>query len=509
MGRRGLAINTTTQEYQAIAENLFGRRDIYASVAEITPDNVVAEVNSALVFHLQNLMEEDYLYWYRRGVTPVLSRKKDRNSFVLNKVNVAIAEQVVDFKNGYMMTEPCFYVARNNAAQSKIDRLNEYLYRSGKQQADNKIIDWFHTVGKAALFVEPSDDDETPYRAYALDPRSAFVVYSLKPGNRPVMGINIVISGETLLVDAYTEDTVYRLEGSFNGRQVTAYPDYESLSTRIIKVEPNVLRKIPIIEYRYNSVNMGAFEQAVSLINAVARIQSDRLDGVDQFIQSLLVLYNAEMPEGETAESIKKMGMIILKSQGENKADIKILNEQLDQDQTQTLLDSIYEEIYSICAMPRVGEGTTYDTTGAAVMASQGWFQADAAARSCSDLFRESNKYFDEIVLSILQSKGLLDIEISDFDLHFIRNESAGIQSKAQAFNTLLASGLHPELAAAKSGVSNDPAGDIKRSEKYLTMIWGNPNKVDEVEEQTDGQGEAEIIEEDNANGEDETGGAV
>jgi hypothetical protein len=203
------------------------------------------------------------------------------------------------------------------------------------------------------------------------------------------------------------------------------------------------------------------------------------------------------------------MGMILLKSQGENKADIKILSEQLNQDQTQNFLNSIYEEIYSICAMPRVGEGSTYDTTGAAVMASQGWFQADAAARNCGDLFRESNRYFDEIVLEILRRKGLLDVETTDFDLHFIRNESAGIQSKAQAFNTLLASGLHPELAAAKSGVSNDPVGDMKRSEDYLKMIWGDPSKADKVEEQTDGQGEAEIVEEDNANGEDATGGAV
>lgn len=503
------AINTTANNLQVLENSLFGRRDIFASVAEITPANVIDEVNSALVFHLQNLMEEDYLYWYRRGVTPVLSRKKKYNKHVLNKVSVAVAEQIIDFKNGYFMTEPCFYVARNNAAQSKIDQLNEYLYRSGKQQADNKLVDWFHTVGKAALFVEPNDDDEVPYKAYAVDPRSAFVVYSLKPGNRPVMGINLVISGNKMLVDAYTEDSVYKLEGSFNGRSTTAYPDFETLSTSIIDIQPNVLGKIPIIEYRYNSVNMAAYEQVISLINTVAKIQSDRLDGVDQFIQSLMVLYNAEMPEGETAESVKEMGMILLKSQGENKADIKILSEQLNQDQTQNFLNSIYEEIYSICAMPRVGEGSTYDTTGAAVMASQGWFQADAAARNCGDLFRESNRYFDEIVLEILRRKGLLDVETTDFDLHFIRNESAGIQSKAQAFNTLLASGLHPELAASKSGVSNDPVGDMKRSEDYLKMIWGDPSKKVKTEEKTDGQGEAEIVEEDNANGEDATGGAV
>ncbi len=505
-----MSYNSTTNDIERVEFNLFGRRDIYASVEEITPENVIEEVNSALVFHMQNLMEEDFLYWYRRGVTPILSRKKERNSFVLNKVNVALAEEICAFKNGYFMTQPCFYTARNNASQSNVDKMNEYLYRSGKQQADNKIVDWFHTVGKAALFVEPGESDEVPYRAYALDPRSAFVIYSLKPGNRPVMGMNIVIQGDALLVDAYTESVLYRLKGSFNGRRTTTYPNYEALATDIVKIEPNVIGKIPIVEYRYNSVDMAAFEQVLGLIDAASRLQSDRLDGVDQFIQSLIVLYNAELPDGETSDSLKQKGMILLKSSGENKADIKILSEQLNQDQSQTFLDSIYDEIYSICAMPRVSKhGTTYDTTGAAVMANAGFYQADAAARNCEDLFKESNKYFDEIVLDILKRKGLLDLNIADLELHFVRNESANIQSKAQAFNTLLSSGLHPELAAAKSGVSNDPAGDIKRSEKYLEMVWGNPNKVDETEEETDGKGEAEIIEEDSFNGENETGGSV
>ena len=63
---------------------------------------------------------------------------------------------------------------------------------------------------------------------------------------------------------------------------------------------------------------------------------------------------------------------------------------------------------------------------------------------------------------------------------------------------------MHPELAAKKSGVSNDPVADIKMSEKYLKMIWGDPDKVDETEQQTTGQGEAEIVERSVSDSEDE-----
>ena len=200
----------------------------------------------------------------------------------------------------------------------------------------------------------------------------------------------------------------------------------------------------------------------------------------------------------------------MLKSVGENKADFKILSEQLDQQQTQVLVDYMYEQVLRICAMPTTTKGgrSTSDT-GAAVLARDGWFQASAAARNTEDLFKKSNRQFDRIIVDILKRKNILDISLNDFDLEISREETANIQSKAQAFQTLMSAEFHPELAAKKSGVSNDPAADIKMSEQYLKMIWGDPKTVDKKETQTNGQGEAEIIESDSFNGEDETGGAV
>ena len=390
--------------------------------------------------------------------------------------------------------------------------MNEYLYRSGKNDADNKAADWFHTVGKGVIFVEPSDDDGVPYHAYALDPRSAFVVYSLKPGKKPVMGVNFVVSDGKARFDVFTEQYVFHLSGTTTGKMITYENNCNFLATAVNleSVEPNVLGKIPIIEYRYNNVNMSSFESAIPLIDEISNIYSNACDGVEQFIQSLAIAVNCEFPENTTITDIRKAGMIALRSVGENKADFKVLSEQLDQSQTKTLIDSLYDEILRICAMPsRSNGGSTYDTTGAAVLANFGWYQADAAARNTEDLFKESNRQFDAIAVEILKRKQLVDIDISDFELSFVRNETANVQSKAQAFQTLMSAGLHPELAAAKSGISSDPVKDMKMSEKWLEMIWGNPDKAVEAEQTDGGQGEAKIIESDNDNGENDTGGAV
>ena len=68
-----------------------------------------------------------------------------------------------------------------------------------------------------------------------------------------------------------------------------------------------------------------------------------------------------------------------------------------------------------------------------------------------------------------------IDLDVNDFQLQFVRNESANIQSKAQACGTMLGFGMSPELAFAKSGISSDPVSDVAMSKKYLDLRWGDP----------------------------------
>ena len=279
------------------------------------------------------------------------------------------------------------------------------------------------------------------------------------------------------------------------------------MATQVLSVSPNPLEHIPIIEYRYNSVNEAAFESVLSLLDQINNLRSNQIDGVEQFIQSIAVAVNCQFEEGTTANQIKQAGMIALKSIGENKADFKILSEELNQDQTETLVDAVYEQVLRICSMPLTTKGgkSTSDT-GSAVIFRDGWEQAGSAARNTEDLFRISNAYFDEILIDVLRRMDILDIKAIDFKLNFVRNETANVQSKAQSLQTLLAAGMAPELAFAKSGISSDPVSDVKMSEKYLKMVWGDPDRADEVEAQTNGKGEATIIEQDADNGENANG---
>lgn len=465
---------------------LFGRRQIFTATEQITAENVVKLLNELLPVHAANMQEEDYLFWYRRGKQPILNRTKIVRPEICNKITENHAAEIVAFKNGYFLTQPAYYVSRKDedTASDKVKQLNEYLYLSGKHAADNKVVDWFHTVGVGVLYVEPGrGKNEPPVRCYALDPRSSFVVYSLKPGNEPLMGVNIVIVNDGdnkthAVFDVFTKRQFFRIKGDAIGTMAGRYvPTVKA--NEVIEVKRNVLGEIPIIEYQYENNRMGAFEPVVSMLDSINLTQSNRMDGIEQFIQSLMVFYNCTLGEDEkgnqiTPQYIREAGAIFLKSVNMEKADLKILAEQLDQAQTQVLLDNMYERILTIVGMPSTTKGgSSTSDTGTAVLYRDGWYQADVWAQNTTDLFCEANKRFDRIMLRILGLKNKLRIEVDEFELQITRNETANILTKSQAAMNLKTLGFAPEIAFARSGVSNDPVADVKKSQKYIDALWG------------------------------------
>lgn len=460
---------------------LHGRRKIFTSYSDLTEENVVVELNKALAFHYQNLFEEDYLYWYRRGLQPICLKKKEIRPEINHRVCENHAEEIVTFKDGYFLTKPLSYISKNKDADEKVDKLNEYLARSGKPLADNKIVDWFHTVGLGVLYVEPNRDDdstETPAYVYALDPRQAFVVYSYNVGNKPVFAVNCVVYEGRVVFDVYTKTRVFHIWGDEITPSVRDMRVQYGQAINLKSVDANVLGEIPIIEYRYNSVNEGAFEAVVSLLDAINQVASDRMDGITQFIQSLAVAVNCEFEEGTTANDIRKAGMIVLKSFGDKKPDFNILTNELNQMQTQTLVDYMYQQVLTICGVPSTTKGgTSTSDTGTAVLLRDGWATADTYARNTKDLFLESNAQFDKIFISIVNKATGLGINRNDFEIKFTENETAQIQSKATAYNTLVQAGMHPILAMQKTGVSNDPVKDFEYSKAYMDMKVGDPTK--------------------------------
>ena len=475
---------------------LKGRQQIFTTNENINESNIIVELSNSLQAHFRNLTDEEYLYWYRRGVQPVLHKKKLVREEINNKVLQNLSTEIVTFKDGYFLSQPTFYVARksNKALTNKVNKLNDYLYLSGKNDADNDIVDWFHTVGIGALYVESSDDEDAPVKAYALDPRQAFVVYSRRPGNEPVYGVNMVVTDTVTLFDVFTKDKVYHLQGGGVSSPLdTKDTPSMAVPSSITSVEPNVLGEIPIIDYIYDRNRMGSFESVISLLDEVNMEQSRRSDSVESFVNSLLVFYNCQLGQDDegndiTPQMIRQSGAIFLKSIGQEKADLKEISSVLDQTQTQVFIDDLLSQIYTIAGVPFIGHsgGGTSGNVGSAYLID-GWQTADTFARNTEDLFKKSNRRFDKIFLKILETKNLVKgVKVSDIDIKFTRNEMDNLLVKTQGALNLKQLGLAPEIVLARSGVSIDPEGDIALSKDYIDKAFGTTEEVNTTSVETE-----------------------
>lgn len=466
------------------SRKLTGRKVIYSSVTGITKSNVVDVINKAYRIHQTNRADIDYLWNYYLGDQPILHRVKAVRPEVNEKIVVNRAAEITSFFLGYVWGESLQYVAKTDdqAVADAVDDLNDYIDIRGRSSLDTETGKWQLVCGTAYKLALPSEpgDDEAPFDVCIPDPRNAFVVYDNTVRHRPLAGVVYTQDVDTNIVTY----AVYTM-GMY----------YEITDDKIVKTKPLYLPGIPLVEYPLNVERMGAFEVVISLLDAINLTESDRLNGIDQFIQSLAIAVNCQFPEGTTASQIRQAGLIVLKSVGENKADFKILSEQLNQGDTQTVMDDMMTAVREIVGMPAQGNAKTGDSSNnGAVILRNGWQAAEARAKSYETMFRKSEMNFLRIILAYCN----LSIARKDIQIKFTRRQYEDLYTKAQVLNLLLGNDLvHPKVAYTVSNMFSDVEDAYKmglawkeKLEKAVAEVQKNQPKVTVKDDDQGGEAE-------------------
>ena len=443
----------------------FGRREILTGVSEITRDNLIMVLSEAVAIHNFNAMQIDYLYRYMRGDQPILRRHKDIRPEINNKIVENHAAEIARFTSAYFLGEPVTYVRRGDreTASDDINLLNEYMFFEDKSSRDMEMATWMAICGVGYRMVLPDrealdEPDYAPFEIDTPDPRNTFVVYSSGFGHKRMMAVRMIWRQRS---DGTSFEIVYC------GYTRTHYFEVRE-ATEVIKWEPHSLREIPIFEYRLNMERLGSFEPALPLLDAINTVQSNRVDGLEQYVQSFLKFINCDV-DTEQIDELKRMGAIVIKSHNGMIADVQIVSQELNQQQTQTLVDYLYDQVLVICGMPTTTKGgrSTSDT-GQAVLLRDGWTQCEARARDTEQLFKQSEKEFLRLVLRIMRETRTSDLNLGEVECKFTRRQHDNLQSKTQSLIQMLQAGLAPEVAIATCGLFNDPMDVTKRSAEYL-----------------------------------------
>lgn len=435
--------------------NYFGREQLFTDETEITEENVLKVISDVETKHKKNALQIKYLYEYYKGKQKIYQRVKEIRPEICNMVVENWANAIVSFKVGYLCGSPIQYVSGKSDKDltKAIDSLNDLMEAQGKSSVDKDLIEWQMIAGTSyrALF----SDKDAIVNLFSVDPRNAFVIYSNDIKHIPLAGVYVAEYKEK--AKTFREYTVYTDKNIFTVKD-----------KKLINSEKNSLGAIPIMEYPANNARLSVIEIVIDLLDAINDIDSNRLDGIEQFIQSLLVVYNADI-EGEDGNSIREKGLIQLKSVGDNKGDIKILSEQLDQSQTQTLKNDILQRIREIVGLPSQGDGTTGDSSNnGAMLLKGGWENAETRARESEVMFKRSEIPFLKLLFKILKAKNVVSLEVEDVDIRFTRRNYENIQVKSQVLTTMLSNDkIHPKLAFEGCGMFIDPEEAYNMSRQY------------------------------------------
>ena len=454
--------------------------------------------------HDKNVDEIDYLYNYYKGKQPILEKLKKVRPEINNKVLENHAFEIVEFKKAYVYGEPVQYVQKgekdNNVINPEISELNKFMESEDKSSRDKELAEWQYICGTAYRWADidrnnEEDEDEAPFEIRTPDPRRTFVVYSSGISGEQLFSGHYSYFSENIqdengqdyiskyrIITVYTEDYMYEFKESFGNFELLNFDmPINSTETKKIEAYPLVVKGHRIIEYPLNQARLGLIELVMTQLNALNIIKSDDIDGIDQFVQSLLVFINQEV-DLETFKTLVEAGAIEVTSNDPQKpADVKLLTSQLLHSETKIVTDDLYNNILTICGVPRLNDKPSGGDTGQARLLGEGWTMADERAKQDELSFKKSERQFLKLILRICKYKSsLTNLKISDIDIKFTRNKSDNLLVKTQGLMNMKQAQVPPDVAFSICGLFSDPNDVYAKGVKYFgENFWKSENPTD------------------------------
>lgn len=460
-----------------LCQGNFGRKVAFTGVSEITNQNVMKVVSETMGIHNRNRVMIDYLYRYYKGDQPVLYREKNVRPEINNRVCENHALEVVRFKASQTYGEPIQYVCKKkNASEeinAQIDLFNDYLDEANAESRNIEMGTFQSSVGTSYKAIlrndEWSDDNDTlPFSIFIPYPGDCYIVYSRLTG-KAMLSVQILKDeNEEQYYLCYSKKQYFVIQ---NGQ----LKDYGI----------NGFGGIPIIEYPNNQDRLSDIEIAVTMFDTLNTMQSNRMDGIEQFVQAFMKFKNCEVDENEFLKMVK-LGAISVKDSGTGlQSDVDLMTAELNQSESQVAKDDIYSNMLIVEGMPDRQQNSGGDT-GQAVYLRNGWDFAERRAKLDEPFIRESEKASARIILNIIR-KTTKDINLSvrDFDVKITRNPTDNMLVKAQALDYLIKNKIHPLIALITCGLFSDPQKVYEMSSPYMKSLYEVVEEINEDDIET------------------------
>lgn len=364
--------------------------------------------------HCNEIKHFEMLEDYYNGKHSILSRTKKIKSNSNNKLVINHAKDIVDFFQGYVFSKPVTYY---NLEEQILD----YYTLIEEDSHNTEIALNMGIYGKAyeLIYLDDMDGKMIP-QLVTLSPKDTFVVYDTSYKQKPMYGVtyfaNRNIEGGIInyTVMVYTEDMILTYET--NGNTLRNSP------LNLVDIEEHYFGQVPILRVTNNKMEQSDFEGVITLIDAYNKLQSDRINDKEQFVQSLLILVNASLGDDakertEVAKWIRNEGIMELDSDG----NAFYLNKQLNEQDVEILSNKLLKDIYRMARVPNMSDENFAGNSSGVAMAYK-MLGTDQVGQQKE---RQFKKLLRERLSLIVKANGILtgsNIDLTKVDIHMDRN---------------------------------------------------------------------------------------
>ncbi len=393
---------------------------------------------------------------YYEGAHDILLRKpKYRPDDPCNNVVCNFAKYISDFAAGYLIGEPISYTSE----EQDLDNLLKWnsIAQTDVQDMDNAKYQSIFGVAYELVYMS-SKQSPTPKTA-STHPTQSFVIYNNTVEFKKMAGVNYFETRDVKTQELKGFRVIVSTAEKYMKFNVTA----EYALNGDVEEEPNYFGAVTLIEIYNNNERQGDFEQLIPLIDAYNCQQSNRVDDVENFVNSLMVLtgqtlgYTDEEKE-ESYNDIKKNGVIELAPE----SSLSFLTRQIDQQGNELLRQSIADDIHKFSCVPSMTD-KDFAANVSGVAMQYKLLGLSQITKIKERYIKEGIRERIELFSAIMQDKGMPPVGIDDLTITITHSLPRNLVETAQVISTLQGICSNETLVSQLPFVS-DPEEEVKKA---------------------------------------------
>lgn len=319
----------------------------------------------ALKQHTEMISHFERLSNYYDGMHDILSREKD-SEIDLVEVVVNNAKYITDVTTGFAFGNPISYAPQKPDGSEKVQSIDELTLALDKMNIKmhdremGKDLSVYGVAYEVQYLTEQTkmtgSNEWTSVlvpKIACIDPRGMFVVKDTTIDAETLFACRVV-----KVMDLNDSEESIRLE-VYTQKQIIVYTAKDTTLEGMIEVDrkPHYYGDVPVVEYRNNEERQGDFEQALSIIDALNVLTTDRVNDKQAFINAVLVFYGFNIQEDDDDElggPISVGGDLAVAAPLD--ARVEYLTKTLNEGDTQVLADALEDALHKVTFVPNLND---------------------------------------------------------------------------------------------------------------------------------------------------------